>query len=199
MALHFLVLIKTNTSFLFTNLGQNKKGIMPCATISATKPNQSEVFMMSQIDSILDMFEITDPHLHVLDQFKVSDRSGIRARTVHIIEAKLTHDLKRCPLCGQNALIKYGTHLVKARLMSLTGGEYQLRVHKQRFRCRSCRHTCDAHSPELLVNHTMTHGVFRRIRQMAHDNYTAKQIGELLCISANTVARCLFDRPVCFD
>ncbi|MCH5463538.1 transposase, partial [Lactobacillus sp. LC28-10] len=71
----------------------------------------------------------------------------------------------------------------------VNGGKYVLKLHKQRYLCRTCGTTCGATSSNLLFNHTLTPAVHQAVIELAKDSLTATEIAKLLGISDTSVSR----------
>ena len=147
---------------------------------------------MSQSDFTLNLLGITDEHISVTNVTDTWIGVGSRHRKVKLIKGQLTYQPPRCPNCGFNQMIKYGFHTASFRIPSTSGWEFHLRLRKQRFLCHQCQATCDAHSPVLEPNHTMSQGIHHRIIQLAKDGLTLTEIGKLLGVSITTVSRLLY-------
>lgn len=140
-------------------------------------------------DSILKLFKITDPNIQITQIYE--ERSVVKqlTRITEVIEAELTYPLSHCPNCGYPTLIKNGTHQVNARLAPVNGGKYVLKLHKQRYLCKTCGTTCGATSSNLFFNHTLTPAVHQAVMELAKDSLTATEIAKLLGISDASVSR----------
>ncbi|WP_412989310.1 hypothetical protein ACLJJ6_10040 [Pediococcus siamensis] len=96
---------------------------------------------MSLTNSILSLFEITDPNLTVTEITKEHYPNG---QHVHVVHAILSYQLLKCPHCGHKSLIKNGTHIGHLRLGTLSGGRYEMQLKRQRYQCKRCLKTCGA-------------------------------------------------------
>lgn len=150
------------------------------------KSIESEENIVSLInDSILKLVKITDTNLHVLDSYSERKRGVVTL----IIEAKLSYPLTHCPHCHSEALIKNGYRLARAKLPSINGDPVRLRVHKQRYLCHHCGHTCGARSNSLSFNHTLTPGVAQQTIKLAKLSLAGTTIATLTGISNTSVTR----------
>ena len=150
------------------------------------KSIESEENIVSLInDSILKLVKITDTNLHVLDSYSERKRGVVTL----IIEAKLSYPLTHCPHCHSEALIKNGYRLAHAKLPSINGDPVRLRVHKQRYLCHHCGHTCGARSNSLSFNHTLTPGVAQQTIKLAKLSLAGTTIATLTDISNTSVTR----------
>lgn len=64
-----------------------------------------------------------------------------------------------------------------------------LRLHKQRYLCKTCGTTCGAASSNLLFDHTLTPAVHQAVIEPAKESLTATEIAKLLGISDASVIR----------
>lgn len=136
-------------------------------------------------DSILKLVKLTDTNLHVLDIY--SERK--RGVTSQVIEATLSYPLTHCPHCHSKALIRNGYRLAHAKLPSINGDPIRLLVHKQRYLCHTCGHTCGARSSNLKFNHTLTPGVAQQTIKLAKQPLAGTTIAALTGISNTSAAR----------
>ncbi|WP_412988900.1 ISL3 family transposase [Pediococcus siamensis] len=143
---------------------------------------------MSLTNSILSLFEITDPNLTVTEITKEHYPNG---QHVHVVHAILSYQLLKCPHCGHKSLIKNGTHIGHLRLGTLSGGRYEMQLKRQRYQCKRCLKTCGAQTNLVKRNETFTHNVKHQVIVLARDMLTSKEIAKICGISPSSVQRIL--------
>ncbi|WP_260267665.1 ISL3 family transposase, partial [Pediococcus parvulus] len=143
---------------------------------------------MSLTNSILCLFEITDPNLIVTGISK--ERCSTNQR-IHVVHATLSYQLLKCPHCGHKSLIKNGTHMSHLRLGTLSGGRYEMHLKRQRYQCKDCSKTCGAKTKLVNRNETFTHNIKHQVIVLARDMLTSKEIAKLCGISPSSVQRIL--------
>lgn len=146
---------------------------------------------MSQNDSILILLGITDEHITVQNVFDATRTRGADTYRIKQIDATLSYTPPRCPHCGMATMIKYGSHRTNVRLPSLNNFEYHLHLRKQRFRCKNCATTCNAHTPLVRPNHQITTELTDHVHRLAQDSMPVSHMAKYLSISASSVARIL--------
>jgi len=92
---------------------------------------------MSQNHFIEDTLQIKDPNIICTD----TDNTDPRKQIIH---AKLTYSLERCPLCGQPTVVRFGTNLINVRMPPVKERPIILKLLKQRYLCKACKHTFSA-------------------------------------------------------
>ncbi len=143
---------------------------------------------MSQLNSILSLFEITDKNIIVK---QISTKISPTGLHIHTINADLINDPIRCPHCGFKTLIKNGKHLSHIRLGTLNDGRYQLDLNKQRYLCHNCYETCGALTDIVQTNATFSNNIKQQVVILAKKSLPAKTIAEILAISNSSVQRIL--------
>ncbi|MCH4058305.1 MAG: ISL3 family transposase [Lactobacillaceae bacterium] len=141
---------------------------------------------MSQLNSILSLFEITDPNIFITGISQSTDQNGLH---IHRIHATLINTPICCPHCNSESLIKNGKHLSHIRLGTLNGGRYELELSRQRYLCHNCQKTCGAKTTIVQMNHTFSNNINHQVIQLARKSITAKTIAEILAISCSSVQR----------
>ncbi|MGK4179950.1 transposase family protein [Lapidilactobacillus dextrinicus] len=116
---------------------------------------------MSQLNSILSLFEITDKNIIVKQISTKISPSGLH---IHTINANLINDPIRCPHCGFKTLSNNGIHLSHIRLCTLNDGRYQLNLNKQRYLCHNCRETYGAF---VQTNFTFSNNIKQQMVTLA--------------------------------
>lgn len=149
---------------------------------------------MPQLNSILNLLNITDTNIDILNSNDKVIFRGSQKLHIKVIEGRLSYRLKKCPNCGFDCLIKNGARETNVRLGSLNGSEYHLKLWKQRYLCRSCKTTCGAHTNLVEKNQSMSRQIDQLIILLAKQSFTFKSIAMMLGISASTVARKIYDR-----
>lgn len=147
---------------------------------------------MSQSNSILNLLGITDQNFTVSSVTDGVIGNNRNKRHIKIIEASLSYVKNTCPQCGFNTLIKNGTRLTNARILSVNGLEYHMKLKKQRYRCKNCHSTCGAQSDLLLYNQSMTNPIKDMIVKLSKDSITHKEVAKITGVSQSTVARLLY-------
>uniref|UniRef100_UPI003F7366B7 hypothetical protein n=1 Tax=Pediococcus inopinatus TaxID=114090 RepID=UPI003F7366B7 len=79
---------------------------------------------MSLTNSILSLFEMTDPNITVTGVTKKRCPNGQR---IHVVHANLSYQLVKCPHCGHKSLLKNGTHVSHLRLQTFTDVLYEIK------------------------------------------------------------------------
>ncbi|CAJ1226420.1 ISL3 family transposase [Lactiplantibacillus xiangfangensis] len=92
---------------------------------------------MSQNHFIEDTLQIKDPNI-ICTSIDSSDPIK------QVVHAKLTYPLENCPLCGQPEVVRFGTNLINVRMPPVKERPIILKLLKQRYRCKSCKHTFSA-------------------------------------------------------
>ncbi|WPC17157.1 ISL3 family transposase [Pediococcus inopinatus] len=152
------------------------------------KQNRKEEKQMSLTNSILSLFEMTDPNITVTGVTKKRCPNGQR---IHVVHANLSYQLVKCPHCGHKSLIKNGTHVSHLRLGTLSGGRYEMQLRRQRYQCQHCLKTCGAKTNLVRRNETFTHNVKHQVIVLARDMLTSKEIAKICGISPSSVQRIL--------
>lgn len=148
---------------------------------------------MPNSNSILTLLNITDTNIETGEIYdKVVYRAGQKL-TIKIIEGRLSYKLSKCPNCGFDTLIKYGSRKTDVRVGSINGSEYHLKLWKQRYLCKSCNATCGAHTNLVEPNHSMSRQIEQEIIPLAKESLTFKTISKIVGVSASTVARAVYN------
>lgn len=147
---------------------------------------------MSQSNSILNLLGITDKSFIISSVTDGVIGKENNKRHIKLIEASLTYPKKTCPQCGFATLIKNGMRLTNARILSLNGLEYHMKLKKQRYYCKKCGSTCGAQSPFLSFNQSMTTPIKEMVVQLSKDSIPHKTIAKIIGVSQSTVARLLY-------
>lgn len=147
--------------------------------------------MMSQFNPTLSVLGIPDTNIHVSDVRDEYRGKGTRQRKEHIIVAKLTYTLTRCPLCGMDALRPYGFKATHIHVQGATDIPTVIDLDKQRWLCANCHHSTMATTPLVEPNHSIAKGVQMRIVELARLRLPKKTIASIIGISPTTVQRTL--------
>lgn len=149
---------------------------------------------MSQFNTTLSMLGIPDSNIHVSEVYDEYRGKGSRRHKVHVIFGELSYSLKRCPLCGIEALHPNGHKLTHIHINGATEIPTILDLNKQRWWCDNCSHSIMATSPLVDRNHSIAKGIQSRVVKLARLRLPNKQIALILGISQATVQRILNDK-----
>lgn len=146
---------------------------------------------MSQFNPTLSILGIPDANIHVSnvrDEYRGTDA---RRRKYHTIFATLSYTLKRCPLCGFEALRPNGHKLTHIHVKGATEIPTILDLNKQRWRCTNCHHSTIATTPLVQFNRSIAREIQDSVLKLSMKNLPLKTIAAISGISASSVQRIL--------
>lgn len=136
-------------------------------------------------NSMLNFLKITDPNIKILDL----SRRVIKNETRHVIKARLTYHVDRCPYCGFAKVIKNGARVTHVRLGEVQQERYEMELWKQRFRCLNCSTTWGAQTDLVDKNHTLSYQLKNSVMALVREGIPATTIAKICHCSASSVLR----------
>ena len=144
---------------------------------------------MSHNDYITNLLDIKDKNININDTLSTKTIKGV---TYKVIDATLSYDVDCCPICGMvndNSIIKYGSKASDIKILPIAGNPAILRLHKQRFYCKSCDSTFSAKSHIVEKNCFISNSVKDKITVDLTKKISEKDIAEINNVSHSTVSR----------
>ena len=144
---------------------------------------------MSHNDYITNLLDLKDKNININDTLSTKTIKGV---TYKVIDATLSYDVDCCPICGMvndNSIIKYGSKASDIKILPIAGNPAILRLHKQRFYCKSCDSTFSAKSHIVEKNCFISNSVKDKITVDLTKKISEKDIAEINNVSHSTVSR----------
>ena len=144
---------------------------------------------MSHNDYITNLLDLKDKNININDTLSTKT---IKDVTYKVINATLSYDVDCCPICGMvndNSIIKYGSKASDIKILPIAGNPAILRLHKQRFYCKSCDSTFSAKSHIVEKNCFISNSVKDKITVDLTKKISEKDIAEINNVSHSTVSR----------
>lgn len=144
---------------------------------------------MSHNDYITNLLDLKDKNININDTLSTKTIKGV---TYKVIDATLSYDVDCCPICGtvnDNSIIKYGSKSSDIKILPIAGNPAILRLHKQRFYCKSCDSTFSAKSHIVEKNCFISNSVKDKITVDLTKKISEKDIAEINNVSHSTVSR----------
>ena len=144
---------------------------------------------MSHNDYITNLLDLKDKNININDTLSTKT---IKDVTYKVINATLSYDVDCCPICGtanDNSIIKYGSKASDIKILPIAGNPTILRLHKQRFYCKSCDSTFSAKSHIVEKNCFISNSVKDKITVDLTKKISEKDIAEINNVSHSTVSR----------
>ncbi|MDE6195718.1 MAG: transposase [Erysipelotrichaceae bacterium] len=148
---------------------------------------------MSISNSISLSLSFKDPNITFFNDVPIKE--NLRGLSAFLFEAKLSYDPPTvCPICGSvlpNSIIKYGLKSSRILLPDLFRTQAFLKLHKQRFLCKSCNHTFTTSSPIVDKHCFISNNTRLAISLDAKKKISEKDIASFNHVSHSTVHRLL--------
>ena len=144
---------------------------------------------MSHNDYITNLLDLKDKNININDTLSTKT---IKDVTYKVINATLSYDVDCCPICGtanDNSIIKYGSKASDIKILPIAGNPTILRLHKQRFYCKSCDSTFSAKSHIVEKNCFISNSVKDKITVDLTKKISEKDIAEINNVSHSTVSK----------
>lgn len=144
---------------------------------------------MSHTDYITDLLDLKDKNICFNEKITTKTIKGL---TYKVIEGILSYHVDYCPVCGsvnECSVIKYGTKVSEIKLLPIAGHPAILRLHKQRFYCKSCDSTFSAKSSLVEKNCFISNQIKQKITIDLTKKISEKDIAEMHNVSHSTVSR----------
>ena len=144
---------------------------------------------MSHNDYITNLLDLKDKNININDTLSTKTIKGV---TYKVIDATLSYDVDCCPICGtanDNSIIKYGSKASDIKILPIAGNPTILRLHKQRFYCKSCDSTFSAKSHIVEKNCFISNSVKDKITVDLTKKISEKDIAEINNVSHSTVSK----------
>lgn len=144
---------------------------------------------MSQVNYITELLDLKDKNISISDTITTKTVKDVSYK---VVEGTLTYEAHYCPVCGSinnNTIIKYGSKASDIKLLPIVGHPAILRLHKQRFMCKSCGSTFSAKSPIVDENCFISNSIKQKIALDLTRKICEKDIAELNNVSHSTVSR----------
>lgn len=139
---------------------------------------------MSQDYSIENILQIQDPNIKCIS----IDNSDPKKQ---VINAKLTYPIKRCPLCGQSQIVRFGTNLINVRMPPIKERPVILKLLKQRYLCKKGQHTFSAETSLVKPHCQISEDTKQMIILQLTKDRSITDIAEELNVSPVAVNRVL--------
>jgi transposase len=146
---------------------------------------------MSHSNLTLSILGIPDTNINVTDVRDESRGTGARHRKYHVIFATLSYTLKRCPLCGFEALRPNGHKLTHIHVKGATEIPTVLDLRKQRWLCANCHRSTIATTPLVQFNCSIAKGIQDSVLKLSIKSLPVKTIAAINGISSSSVQRIL--------
>ncbi len=115
--------------------------------------------------------------------------------TYNLITATLSYAPKLCEHCGllneNSSIIKYGFKTSTIKLLPVNGEPTMLRLHKQRFLCKSCNHTFSAKTNIVTSDCFISNQTKAKILADLQLKISEKDIAHINYVSHSTVSRAI--------
>ena len=144
---------------------------------------------MSHNDYITNILGLKDKNIIINDKITTKTSKGI---TYNVIEGNLSYTNNYCPICGtvnDGNIIKYGSKASDIKILPISGNPAILRLHKQRFYCKSCNSTFSAKSSLVERNCYISNPIKQKITIDLTKKISEKDIAEINSVSHSTVSR----------